>query len=278
MTTNILGDGYRLIIGSEWNYSPYVYPLLSQLLEKFILVGLPASEAQIALLIPTAGHELGHAIWRDSSIHLYRTFNSMVERNIIDEYKIRWSSVNAASIDTDLEARAVWTTSYKYASRQLEEAFCDCVGVWLFGESYLHSFRFLLAPDSASRPSDNYPPNRRRAEYAVKAASQYGDSVDTLYPDVFRVPDATTDLRVEIADAVTDALVPKIFSEVSSFLSGKPLSRPTDDNTKKNANGRCGRLVHLTTTSRLLMFSMPHGTFEGLSRIGRYQVSTMKEK
>jgi hypothetical protein len=239
ITASLLGPKYRLIIGSEWNYSPYIYPLLSQLLDSFILVGLPASEAQNALLVPTAGHELGHAIWRDTNVH--QKFGALIESKIIEAYQHRWSSterffpsaVKSSDIATDLEARAVWSASYKYAARQLEEVFCDCVGVWLFGEGYLHAFRYLLAPDSAARPSDYYPPNRRRAEYSVRAASEYGDRIHLHYPDVFRPPEASTDLKLEIADSVTHDLAPIAISEAASFLGSKPLSRPTAAATQK---------------------------------------------
>lgn len=57
----LLGTNLKLVVGSEWNYTPFVYPIPTETLKEFIFVGLPASEAQNALLVPIAGHEL--VIW-----------------------------------------------------------------------------------------------------------------------------------------------------------------------------------------------------------------------
>ena len=52
----------RLIISSEWDYSPFVYGEIPDL-SNFVLIGLPAPESSNPLLLPLAGHrELGHAL------------------------------------------------------------------------------------------------------------------------------------------------------------------------------------------------------------------------
>lgn len=55
----LIGPEIILILSSEWDYSPFV---LNQILEmpNVAMIGLPASEAGNPLLIPLAGHELGH--------------------------------------------------------------------------------------------------------------------------------------------------------------------------------------------------------------------------
>jgi hypothetical protein len=55
----------QLIMSSEWDYVPFAYPQSFENLRSFVLIGLPASEAASALLMPVAGHELGHAVWRN---------------------------------------------------------------------------------------------------------------------------------------------------------------------------------------------------------------------
>src|SRR5258708_1445850 len=59
----------RLILSSEWDYCPYTYTEMDDdtgrdYLQNFVLIGLPASEAENPLLVPLAGHELGHSVWR----------------------------------------------------------------------------------------------------------------------------------------------------------------------------------------------------------------------
>jgi hypothetical protein len=46
----LLGGGLRIVIGSEWNYTPFIYPTPAELLADYIFVGLPASEGQNALV------------------------------------------------------------------------------------------------------------------------------------------------------------------------------------------------------------------------------------
>jgi len=55
----------ELILSSEWDYIPFAYPQSLVDLKSYVLIGLPASEAASALLVPLAGHELGHAVWRN---------------------------------------------------------------------------------------------------------------------------------------------------------------------------------------------------------------------
>ena len=52
----------RLVLSSEWDYSPFIYPDVPEL-PGFVLIGLPAPESSNPLLVPLAGHELGHSLW-----------------------------------------------------------------------------------------------------------------------------------------------------------------------------------------------------------------------
>jgi len=58
----------ELLLSSEWDYVPFAYPQSLDDLKSFVLIGLPATEASSALLIPLAGHELGHAVWANRGI------------------------------------------------------------------------------------------------------------------------------------------------------------------------------------------------------------------
>src|SRR5262249_26060614 len=58
----------QLLLSSEWDYVPFAYPQSLDDLKSFVLIGLPASEAGSALLLPLAAHELGHAVWRTLGI------------------------------------------------------------------------------------------------------------------------------------------------------------------------------------------------------------------
>lgn len=51
----ILGPNTKLLISSEWEYSPFTYTRVTHL-PNFVLIGLPAHESSNPLLLPLAGH------------------------------------------------------------------------------------------------------------------------------------------------------------------------------------------------------------------------------
>ena len=149
---SFLGNDVRLILGSEWNYSPFAYPSPNPLLIDYVLVGLPASEAQNALLVPIAGHELGHAVWRLGRVG--HNLLSTVRAKVVELVRVQWveakahfGSIEPTDIEDDFEAISVWHRSFDLAFRQCEEVFCDLLALYTFGESFAHAFRYLLAPD-----------------------------------------------------------------------------------------------------------------------------------
>ena len=58
-----LGQDSKLIMSSEWEYSPLTIVQDLPYLPDFLFIGLPASESDNALIFPASGHELGHQIW-----------------------------------------------------------------------------------------------------------------------------------------------------------------------------------------------------------------------
>src|ERR1700730_11572531 len=70
--------------------------------------------------------------------------------------------------------RHIWARSYQVAQRQLEEVFCDLLGVYVFGQAFLYSFRYLIAPSLGHVRSVYYPRALSRAEYMQNAAVSYG--------------------------------------------------------------------------------------------------------
>jgi len=81
----ILGPDTKLILSSEWeDYSPFTYRPIAEL-PNFVLIGFPAPESSNPLLIPLAGHELGHTIWnvRDLS----SKYKKRIEEKIIAEIR-----------------------------------------------------------------------------------------------------------------------------------------------------------------------------------------------
>ena len=173
LARSILGDKTKLIISSEWAYSPHVYQSITDLPD-FVLIGLPAPESANPLLIPLAGHELGHAVWKSEGFAT--NFEKQIADGILKEItENRWKEYEAAFPqakkehynNNDILVRPIWLTAYTWALRQVEEIFCDIFGVCLFAESYLRAFEYLIAPGSTGERTVLYPNMARRVSHST---------------------------------------------------------------------------------------------------------------
>src|SRR5262249_36056001 len=120
----------QLLLSSEWDYVPFAYPQSLDDLKSFVLIGLPASEAASALLVPLAGHELGHAVWRNRGIEggahatLQYRCEELYKRNF-EEFKRQFPDYDANDmVHKELLPEAI-AQSVEYAVFQAEELFCD---------------------------------------------------------------------------------------------------------------------------------------------------------
>lgn len=149
----------KLLLSSEWFYSPLTYRPISDL-PNFIFIGLPAPESANPLLLPLAGHELGHSVW--ARYKLSQTILAQVESEVVKaitasfaEYqRIFGSHVKQMDLTTDLFAIETWRLAKKLCLSQAEETFCDLIGLRIFGASYLHAFAYLMAPGFGVRSKE----------------------------------------------------------------------------------------------------------------------------
>ena len=182
----------QLIFSSEWDYVPFAYPQSLEDLKSFVLIGMPASEAASALLMPLAGHELGHAVWRNRGFeggivgtlqyHCEELYNNNIDRfrQAFPDYKP--SDIVGRQVLPDAIAELV-----EYAVRQAEELFCDLFAYAIFGRSYLFAFSYILAPGSGSVRDPNYPQYVTRIE-AVRRVSAEEKKADLPTPAELNFP------------------------------------------------------------------------------------------
>ena len=183
LARSVLGSNTKLIVSSEWNFSPHVYKPIP-VLPGFVLLGLPASESGNPLLVPLAGHELGHTTWQSQKLD--ETFRPAIEISIMeqatkrkDEYKhLFGKDLN------DLFAAQDLSLAYTWALKQCEESFCDFLGLRIFSESYLFAFAYLATPGVNHR-SPVYPSMKDRVGNLVTAAQSYKVEVPTKFGDWF---------------------------------------------------------------------------------------------
>jgi hypothetical protein len=219
LARQLLGKEIKLVISSEWDYSPFTYTSIPYL-PGFVLIGLPAPESANPLLVPLAGHELGHSIW--SVRKLRAKYLRIAEKYVLAEIDRNWgaysnifSNVEKAKLETDMFARQTWSLAHEWALRQAEETFCDYCGIAIFRESFLHSFAYLIAPSFGGSRSCVYPDLRRRIENILSAAKAFGIPEVTGYADLFD-NDTQSDLGMQdrfllsLADAASQSLCPNL--------------------------------------------------------------------
>jgi hypothetical protein len=245
----------KLVVASEWDYSPLTLRVPD--LPGFVLIGLPAPESANPLLVPLAGHELGHALWAQNDVA--NALQSVIKKHILDAIKRRWSTYLKAfpgltitkptELTTDRLAIESWQAPYRWSLLQAKEIYCDLFGLIVFGTSYLHAFAYLLAPKSGFR-SPEYPDRNRRVRHLVTAASDLGIDVPRGYQELFAddtIPglSPSDNFRVSIADAACDMVVRDLRRRAEAAarqggVSGRPSTPSRRARRPRRARGRIG--------------------------------------
>jgi hypothetical protein len=235
----------KLLLSSEWEYSPYVYSE-NQELPDFVLLGLPAQESSNPLLVPLAGHELGHRVWAKRG---YETsLRSTMIQAIVTAISQRWSEyqgifpqvvgITQADLTSSLYARETWLQAFRWALRQCEESFCDFVGLHLFGSSYLHAWAYLCSPNPTGKRTLIYPNLGVRARNLLTAAREYGlecpEDYENLFSDLASPslddPDA---FRLKVADQVCDLLIPDLIGLADDVVTDAGILLPSQEEAER---------------------------------------------
>ena len=236
----IIGKESRVVLSSEWEYSPMIF-LEAPSLREFVFIGFPAHESGNPFITPLAGHELGHALWSHDNHSLWRAaFENQIEEEIVrqivegEENDVRRAfdtlypdaaDATEEKLFNDLFYRSTWQQAFEWAAKQCEEYFCDLVGIRIFGESFLHAFAYLLRPSFQGERSVEYPNYERRIAVQVKAAEAYGYPVPTGYSTWFEEmsePSEHETLKtflLGLADRAADQLCDELIRHVETILN-----------------------------------------------------------
>ncbi|MER8562055.1 hypothetical protein [Mesorhizobium sp. M0578] len=244
MCRKVYGIDAKLIISSEWNFSPFTYPAVTDDLPNLMFIGLPSTEAGNSLILPLAGHELGHSIWRKKkggSPAL--AIDKKLQQSLLSMYVANWKdfqkTFNVSNPDsdllTDLFLRNIWTQSYKLAIRQVEELFCDLIGLRIFGESFLYSFLYLIAPNIGDRAA-HYPALVARVTVLTEACKHYAIEQPKDFQSYFldppkRIPSAD-EFVLKMADLASEALTSDLIEVVREHITKSAL--PLPDNAERD--------------------------------------------
>lgn len=239
-----LGSDARLVISSEWDYSPFTYQMPDDLgLDDVVFIGIPASESCNGLTIPLAGHEFGHNIWR--WFDFSNKYQNKVESEVVnyisdvvwDEFIEWFEEVGDKSNLTDMLGSQIWKTSWVWAMEQCEELFCDFIGLIIFKEAYLHAFAYLLAPGLPGIRSESYPNMKDRARALAKVANSNGIAVPPDFIDQFEDNDPPfveeNKFLLEISDAVTIRLIDTLADDAAELIYNHKLDEYSSEDIGK---------------------------------------------
>jgi len=228
IASSLLDNQTILILSSEWDYVPHVYLDIKET-PTLIMIGLPAFEANNPLVIPLAGHELGHPVWRRFGLgkQIHPLLDSAIIRTI-KKTKREFKAVHNEVVPNDLRAPSAnkyWTAASGWAIRQAEEIFCDFVGLRIFGSSYANAFAYLMAPTQASQRSFEYPNMKKRAMHLKRAAQAYNITSPRKYSEFFTDKIGPSDRKAKyllsLADSAVDSIIPKLIELADAQLDGK---------------------------------------------------------
>jgi hypothetical protein len=225
----------QLLLSCEWDYVPFAYPQSLEDLRSFVLIGLPASEAATALLIPLAGHELGHAVWRNrgvggSAIGILQDRCEQSFRNNMPEFNKYFPEYDAADIVYREVLPETIVKTVEYAVFQAEEIFCDMFAYAVFGESYLHAFSYILAPGSGRSRTSMYPSYSMRISVLKDVAAKEGvhlpgtDALDFIDERPRQNPRDRFIARM--AEKSVTELISELWQNLTSLLSAGTVPRP----------------------------------------------------
>lgn len=239
LARSVLGKDTRLLISSEWEFSPYTL-LGCKALPEFVLIGFPAYESSSPFLLPLAGHELGHNLWAARGIR-----NSIIgelQNGIVDAIKANWKEYqelfvgyNVTDIEEGALASQVWVPAATWAERQACELFCDFFGLWLFGESFMLAFSYFLGPQRDGPRPPEYPNIRDRANVLTVAARRYEISVPDGFEDDFAAAQPPLEdhrsmhLLLKAADCGRRRVEEKLILRAEEEASRIHLSVPKDE-------------------------------------------------
>ena len=208
----------------------------------------------------------------------------MIQEKIVSRIQNDWSNFKelfsnftSEQIREDLVARTIWGKSYEYSERQCEEIFSDVLALWIFGEGFIHAFRYLLFPGQGVRASNFYPSNGSRAEFITKATDGFGDRAVYSLTDLFPKEEISKDKLLTLADETTRQLVPDIIAQVRAHCEEKKIKRPMPEGKEAarlsllslrptNNRGTFADIINAAWEIRMKKFES--GTFAKYRKIG----------
>ena len=238
----------ELLLSSEWDYIPFAYPQTLEDFKSFVLIGMPASEAGNALLLPLAGHELGHAVWRNRGIHatMHKSLQTILDTaygkaRTSGEFGKLFPSYKEDDIITREEFPNAVADSVACAVFHAEEIFCDLFAFALFGESYMYAFSYILAPNNGAARRSKYPTYSTRLSAIRSAAEKEGlkvpDDISLDFEKELDSGDPSEKFIVRMAERSVSQIFTDLWDRAMLVLTEGGVKRPSEQESMMIVNG-----------------------------------------
>jgi len=133
---------------------------------------------------------------------------------------------------SDLFLLNVWTQSYRLALRQTEELFCDAIGLRLFGESFLYSFIYLIAPNLGER-APHYPTLTARVSILNSASVRFGikgpPDFGSYFSDSSKGVSAQDAFVLRMADEASNSMINELITAIENHVAQSDLTLPSNE-------------------------------------------------
>lgn len=230
-----IGGHVRVLVSSEWTYTPFTWPMNFDMLPDFVIIGTPASESSNALVSPLAGHEIGHSAWRhfkDISTTAAQAVNPAIDKALERQPEVRRRLLEELKLD-ELGSRVVIERCAVSAMKQIEETFCDLFGLYIFGTAYLHAYDYLVAPGAAVATLD-YPSDERRVKTLCDAANAWRIPLDRDFGNRWRptAPHPEHPQMYDIVAEVVDSIVPDLRNRLFIRMQEVGVTLPREEVTQ----------------------------------------------
>lgn len=234
----------QLIISSEWIYSPFIRKP-APIIPNYLLIGLPAHESSNPLVLPVAGHEIGHPVWRANACEKsYRAEMSGVISGWMREESVAlgiFRDLNIPRVDFENAQNNMFVSTEikKYingiienALAQCEELFSDFFGICIFGESFIYSLSYLFSPYIPAHRSPKYPTLNDRITYDIKFHRKIFKTSDVDLDHLMRENSeerktASKPFSLVLIDRVVAHFIDRLMNDASSAFAKSKLPYPT---------------------------------------------------
>lgn len=223
LARKFLDPNFKVLLSSEWNYSPHVLDLdasSTHALREYLLFGFPVSDANNPFIAPIFGHEIGHPLWRIRDMFGFFSPWAVMETNkalpeLEEKLSTALSSKSHPTPTIDPNQLAIIVIS------KVAELFCDAIGQAIFGPSFLAAVGSFSASFVSNLRSRSHPPDATRIKFLKRLSGEFHQEIIIDWERHFPEPRPAVsyeDHVLEISDGIAEKSEDLIIERVKEIV------------------------------------------------------------